>query len=73
MPKRKILTLFVSLLLLTPFYQGLDAKEVNAATGYIAITQTQTLDITYNVMQIQSNVPITQVRVGNDVINEVEG
>lgn len=73
MPKRKVFTLFISLLLLSSFLQGLNAREVSAATGYIAITKTQTLDITYDVMQIQSNIPITQVRVGNDVINEVEG
>lgn len=66
----KITIIFLLLLSLAPTPS---IKEVQALSNYLTITRTRTLDINYNIIQAQSGVNIVQVRVGNNVINEVEG
>lgn len=71
--KKIIHTLRAGLIVLSIGLMSLQINEVSAASNYLAITNTQMLDINYPIVQIQTLVEIVQVRAGNNVINDVDG
>lgn len=71
--KRIINYLRLGLIVLAIGLMGFQLKEVYAANNYLAITNSQILDINYPIVQIQTLVEIVQVRAGNNVTNDTNG
>ena len=71
--KRIINYIRIGLVILSIGLMGIQLKEVQAANNYLAITNTQVLDIHYPIVRIQTLVKIVQVRAGNNVTNGTDG